>query len=340
MTARRTQLGLVAAAAGGAALLHNNRPTNFVGPAGARVTPSSPGTPSQVMGPGGSRATAVLAAAAGAAVGTAVFASRRAGAAPAASARLGAPAAASAASATARYATVTPEAMSSVTETISSLISQHDVVIFSKTTCPYCSKAKGVMEEEGIKFHVYEIDQLPAAEGALMQDKLAEMTGARTVPRIFVKGKCIGGCDNLVKIQEEQRLAEVFPGLQSLVNFKIKKSDSEWREQLGSEGFQILRRAGTERPGTHEFNRFMPSRGHFACAGCGLPLYSANSKFKSSCGWPVFKSCYFSKEAAGCHVSVKPDYGGLEILCKRCDGHLGHVFFDAFSATNPNGERH
>ncbi|CAE7623794.1 msrB [Symbiodinium sp. CCMP2456] len=103
---------------------------------------------------------------------------------------------------------------------------------------------------------------------------------------------------------------------------------------------KVLRQQGTEPPGSHQYDRFMPTKGHFACGGCGLPLYSADSKFRSNCGWPVFKTCYYSEEANGCHVGTVSEFGGLEIVCNRCGSHLGHVFFDAFKPDNPNGERH
>ena len=82
---------------------------------------------------------------------------------------------------------------------------------------------------------------------------------------------------------------------------------------------------------------FIP--GHYACKACDLPLYSFASKFDSGCGWPAYDKCYHSD--VGCHVEFKVDnaHGMMrtEILCKKCDGHLGHVFF---GEKGPNGERH
>jgi len=112
------------------------------------------------------------------------------------------------------------------------------------------------------------------------------------------------------------------------------------QEELGPSLYRILRQRGTEMPHSHEYNQFQPETGYFACAGCGLPLFSAASKFQSNCGWPVFDKCFHSEDI-GCHVATRPDgSGSLEILCPKCSGHLGHVFFDAFSEKNPNGERH
>jgi len=123
-------------------------------------------------------------------------------------------------------------------------------------------------------------------------------------------------------------------------SFQLQKSNADWQTELGSEKFKILRLRGTEAPGSHPYDQFLPETGHFSCAGCGLPLYSAASKFASQCGWPVFDKVYESGDV-GQHVRGRPDgSGSLEIICTRCGGHLGHVFYDSVTATNPNGERH
>lgn len=100
-------------------------------------------------------------------------------------------------------------------------------------------------------------------------------------------------------------------------------SDGEWKQFLSSEEYRVLREKGTEYPGTGEYDGFYPKEGHFVCRGCGNPLYSAESKFKSGCGWPAFDMCYKNSIATKIDLS----YGRrVEILCARCDGHLGHVF--------------
>lgn len=221
---------------------------------------------------------------------------------------------------------------------VKSLLEEHDIVMFSKTTCPFCSRAKDVLAAEAPgDFYVVELDELPAEEGAAMQDALLSMTGARTVPRVFAKGRCLGGCDDVVALQQQGDLAKALKGEPAFV---LQKSEEEWKQELDSSKYYVLRQQGTEPPGSHEYDRFLPSTGHFACGACGLPLYSADSKFASSCGWPVFKNCYYSETAGGCHVGTNSEFGGLEIVCNRCSSHLGHVFFDAFKPDNPNGERH
>jgi peptide-methionine (R)-S-oxide reductase len=105
---------------------------------------------------------------------------------------------------------------------------------------------------------------------------------------------------------------------------------------LSPEQYNILRNKGTEYPGTGEYNKLYPKDGHFACAGCGQPLYSAASKFDSGCGWPAF-----DKIVTGAVVTDTDRTLGMtrvEIMCSGCGGHLGHVFEgEGFTPTN---ERH
>mmetsp|Transcript_5246 Transcript_5246/g.10719 ORF Transcript_5246/g.10719 Transcript_5246/m.10719 type:complete len:150 (-) Transcript_5246:52-501(-) len=69
-------------------------------------------------------------------------------------------------------------------------------------------------------------------------------------------------------------------------------TDEDWKQVLSPEEFRVLREKGTERAGTGEYDKMYPVKGHFKCAGCGNPLYSAQSKFNSGCGWPAFDKCY------------------------------------------------
>mmetsp|Transcript_587 Transcript_587/g.701 ORF Transcript_587/g.701 Transcript_587/m.701 type:complete len:264 (-) Transcript_587:40-831(-) len=116
----------------------------------------------------------------------------------------------------------------------------------------------------------------------------------------------------------------------------LEKSDAEWKQELTSAQYRVLRRKGTEPAGTGEYDRFYPIKGYFVCAGCGNPLYSAESKFKSGCGWPAFDKCYNSSVRT--EVDNTLGMRRIEILCAKCDGHLGHVFEgERFTPTN---ERH
>lgn len=106
----------------------------------------------------------------------------------------------------------------------------------------------------------------------------------------------------------------------------VEKTDAEWREQLTAEQFQVARGKGTERPfcGTLLDNK---RNGVYTCVCCGLPLFFSNGKFHSGTGWPSF-----FQPAAEENVTTHSDRGyGMvrtEILCARCDAHLGHVFDD------------
>lgn len=116
---------------------------------------------------------------------------------------------------------------------------------------------------------------------------------------------------------------------------RVEKSDAEWQAQLTPEQFAIARARGTERPfcGTLLDNK---QTGVYTCICCGLPLFASNAKFDSGTGWPSF-----FEPIADENVGIKPDrsHGMLrvEILCRRCDCHLGHVFMDGPA---PTRQRH
>jgi len=112
-------------------------------------------------------------------------------------------------------------------------------------------------------------------------------------------------------------------------------TDAEWRNLLTPYQYSIMRCDGTDMAGLHDYCRFFPETGYFACAGCALPLYSCDSKFEDH-GWPAWDKCYFSEEY-GCHVGTR-NYGMIENHCARCKCHLGHIFFGEFR-TQTN-ERH
>lgn len=120
-------------------------------------------------------------------------------------------------------------------------------------------------------------------------------------------------------------------------SFKIEKSEAEWKQILGPQKYRVLRQGGTERPGSHEYDKMYPKDGFFKCAACDFPLYTAHSKFKSSCGWPCFDQVIYTKEH-GCHVGVKGEGGAVEIICNNCGSHLGHVFYG--EGCTKNNERH
>jgi peptide-methionine (R)-S-oxide reductase len=107
--------------------------------------------------------------------------------------------------------------------------------------------------------------------------------------------------------------------------FEVTKTDEEWRRQLTPEQFDVLRGHGTERPGTCALLR-EKRPGAFACAGCGLPLFKSGPKFESGTGWPSF----FEPIEGAVGTSEDRSYfmTRIEVHCRRCGGHLGHVFED------------
>lgn len=117
-------------------------------------------------------------------------------------------------------------------------------------------------------------------------------------------------------------------------SFQVTKSPADWMRELGPARFAILREAGTEPPFSSSLNR-EHRRGTFACAGCALPLFASSTKFDSGTGWPSFY------KALPDAVLTKADYSfGMErteVLCRRCGGHLGHVFPDG---PKPTGLRY
>lgn len=116
---------------------------------------------------------------------------------------------------------------------------------------------------------------------------------------------------------------------------KVIKSEKEWQAQLGDDAYNICRRGGTETPFSGELLDNKAS-GKYLCASCGAELFSSAAKYDSGSGWPSF----FQAIDNG-HVTERPDNSlGMarsEILCSRCDGHLGHVFPDG---PEPTGLRY
>jgi peptide-methionine (R)-S-oxide reductase len=107
---------------------------------------------------------------------------------------------------------------------------------------------------------------------------------------------------------------------------KISKSDAEWKASLSDEQYRVTRQAGTEPPFSGEYDQCW-ERGTYHCVCCGLPLFGSDSKFSAGCGWPSFHS---ELESAG--IEQRPDFSHgmsrVELLCRRCEAHLGHIFPD------------
>jgi len=136
----------------------------------------------------------------------------------------------------------------------------------------------------------------------------------------------LGGTATLLGMgSSNQALAETF---------EVTKTEAEWRALLDDKQFAVLRQEDTEYPGSspllHE-----KRKGTFSCAGCDLPLYSSETKFESGTGWPSFWDAL--PDAVGLKVDDTLFMTRTEVHCRRCGGHLGHVFDDG---PPPTGKRH
>ena len=115
---------------------------------------------------------------------------------------------------------------------------------------------------------------------------------------------------------------------------KMIKSNNEWKEILTPKQYEVLREKGTERPNTGLYNKFYES-GIYQCAACKTPLFSSKHKYDSHSGWPSF----FDAKSENITKIEDRSFGMLrtELVCKICDGHLGHLFDDG---PKPTGKRY
>ena len=115
----------------------------------------------------------------------------------------------------------------------------------------------------------------------------------------------------------------------------VQKTDEVWRRELTPEQYEVMRRKGTERPFTGEYNS-TKEEGVYRCAGCGAELFRSDAKFDSGTGWPSF-----CRPADPENVATEEDRSLLmtrtEVMCASCDGHPGHVFEDG---PEPTGLRY
>jgi peptide-methionine (R)-S-oxide reductase len=108
-------------------------------------------------------------------------------------------------------------------------------------------------------------------------------------------------------------------------HFEVEKTDAEWRSSLTPEQYYVLRQHGTEGAGTSPLND-EHRKGVFVCAGCGLPLFSSDAKYVSGTGWPSFRAPL--ENAVLTTLDRSWFITRTEVHCRRCGGHLGHLFND------------
>lgn len=143
-------------------------------------------------------------------------------------------------------------------------------------------------------------------------------------------------CSQSGQVQtKEQPVSTTQPTTEKTAVQKLLKTEAAWRKQLSEQEYYILREKGTERPGTGKYLN-NKAEGLYHCVGCMLPLFTSDSKFKSGTGWPsfydVFDATYVLEVDDSSHGMTR-----TEIVCGRCNGHLGHVFDDG---PKPTGLRY
>jgi peptide-methionine (R)-S-oxide reductase len=120
------------------------------------------------------------------------------------------------------------------------------------------------------------------------------------------------------------------------IEYPVQKTEEEWREQLTPEEYRVLREAGTERPWSGEYVD-TKTVGVYTCRACGAELFRSETKFDAHCGWPSF---YDPADIYAVEQRLDESHGmkRIEVLCRSCGGHLGHVFNDA--PEQPTGRRY
>jgi peptide-methionine (R)-S-oxide reductase len=114
------------------------------------------------------------------------------------------------------------------------------------------------------------------------------------------------------------------------MKYPLEKSEAQWKEDLGEEKYDVLRKKGTERPHTGSYNLHY-EEGIYCCGACFEPIFESNSKFDAHCGWPSFDNSIPGKVK----YVLDKTHGMIrtEIVCANCGSHLGHLFNDGPTAT-------
>jgi peptide-methionine (R)-S-oxide reductase len=151
---------------------------------------------------------------------------------------------------------------------------------------------------------------------------------------MFDRRHFLAGTAALLSLAFDSRRSGATPAPAGTVADFRALSEDDWKKRLTAQQFYILRKHGTERPGSSPLNH-EKRKGIFACAGCDLPLFSSDTKFESGTGWPSFYQPL--PGAVGTQVDRSLFMTRTEVHCARCIGHLGHVFEDG---PKPTGLRY
>ena len=161
-----------------------------------------------------------------------------------------------------------------------------------------------------------------------MNKKWAVITAVFLAGLVFVSGTVLAQKNNGRGVRKTTRVGSARP--------EVVKTDAEWRKQLTPAQYDVMRRKGTERAfsGAYHPN---PEKGVYRCVACGNPLFSASTMFDSGTGWPSFYAPLNGQKSV--RTETDRGFGGVrtEVLCRRCDAHLGHVFDDG---PKPTGLRY
>ena len=147
-------------------------------------------------------------------------------------------------------------------------------------------------------------------------------------------------CTSSCQTQSQQKAANVTSVSQWTAEIPdeivpVVKSKEEWKSELSEMEYYVLREKGTERSFTGDLLK-VKEEGVYVCRGCGLPLFTSETKYKSGTGWPSYYEP-IKKEHIKEDVDYHIGYARTEVMCARCDGHLGHVFPDG---PKPTGLRY
>ena len=137
--------------------------------------------------------------------------------------------------------------------------------------------------------------------------------------------------DKAASAKESAKQADAAEAIEKEEPEKVDWTKVDWRKRLTRLQYHIMREAGTERKFKNQFWDFFKP-GEYRCAGCGLPLFESNAKFDSECGWPSFDQT-IAKDTVTEHEDLKMFQPRVEIRCRRCEAHLGHVFNDGPTKT-------